>query len=409
MGAYASDLLSTNQPFENRMFVGQRLDGGVPGVQPVDDLSSLVPLVENWDASGGGGETIASGFANWISAHVGVGVHDLLMSNCARGGTPYSGLQRVPSGDYEQSPSGTYPYLRGLDQVTAAQSLLGPDSYSFRAILVVHGEGDILNTNYDQDIRSWQADYEWDISNITGQTNRIPMFHSQCSEWGRMGIPEQVWSPFKLLEEYEANPDKTVLVCPKYMLPYIKDGIHLTSDGYRWLGEYYAKAYDQQIIQGKQWSPLRPLLISRTNNVILLTFAGVVGQLAFDEAAVSNPQGTTTNPTGSPDGSVQLVNVGPYGFEYWDQAGSGDHWTCSTKVTSVEIANTNQVEVDLNQPPQGLNRHIRYAFSPTQITGPGITNWQEQARGCLRDSDTASSLSGHPLYNWCVHFDKACP
>jgi len=408
MGAYADAILSTNQPFLNRMFVGQRLDGGLPGLLP-DDLSALAPLVERWDPTQQGGETIASGFANWISSRVGVGVHDLLVSNTARGSATYAQLQRIPAGSPLQAPTGTDPYLRTLEQVEAAKGLLQDSGYLFRAIFAVHGEGDLFNSAYDLDIRQWQEDYEADIHGGTGQTNAIPMFHSQISTWGKIDYNWPRYSPFKVLTEFELNPSKTVLVCPKYMLPYLADAIHVTNIGYRWLGEYYAKAYYHHVILGESWSPLRPVEVTRTNTVITITFAGVVGRLVFDTNAVANPQGTIFDRHGSPVGDVAFAKVGPYGFEYCDEVGAGAPWSCSTYVASVSLMSSNRVAITLNQEPAGARRFIRYAYTALDVADGGQSGPLLGPRGCLRDTDPTPSICGNTLYNWCVHFDKACP
>ena len=116
------------------------------------------------------------------------------------------------------------------------------------------------------------------------------MFHSQMSSWGNLNA-NFCLSPFLTLLEHEQNPTKTVLVCPKYFFPY-SDGLHLTAAGYRWLGEYYAKAYYQQVVQGQRWSPLRPAQITRSNETIIINFTGNVGDLVVDTNRVSDPQGS---------------------------------------------------------------------------------------------------------------------
>jgi len=412
MGAYATELIHTNQPFQNKMFVGQELDGSLPELPP-DVLDQFVPLVERWHPEQFGGETLASGFANWISERVGPGVHDFLVSNAARGGSDYALLKRAPSGDPETAPTGTYPYLRGLQQVEAARALAGSDGYRFDAIFAVHGEGDSINPHYDEDIRQWREDYEADIRLITGRPQIVvPMFHSQISAWGNLGNATRTLSPFLTLEAHELHPDTCVLVGPKYFLPYRpEDGLHLTSLGYAWLGEYYAKAFHQHVMLKRPWSPLRPRPngITREGNVIRIEFVGQVGDLVLDTNLVSNPRATIFDLQASPTYTSALIQVGPYGFEYWDTAGSGSPWQCSTFVTDARVAGTNTVEVILNQAPAGLKRRIRYGYTALPQSQGGAGGPQGGPRGCLRDSDPASSRLGRPLYNWCVHFDKPCP
>ena len=411
MGAYGFDLIHTNQPFQNKMFIGQQLDGSLPDLQP-DDLSALVPLVEQQIPSQNGGETIASGFANWISAQVGPGVHDFLLSNAARGGANYELIKRQPAGQPGQTPTGTPTYLRSLDQVEAGRQLAGTNAYRFRALLSVHGEGDNINQQYDANIREWRSDYQADVQRLTGQTHDVPMFHTQISAWGNLGNATRTVSPFKMLAEHERDPLNTILVGPKYFLPYQpQDGLHLTGAGYAWLGEYYAKAYYQQVMLGQPWSPLRPVPggITRVGNIIEIQFTGQVGDLVFDTNLVTNPQGEIYDSQASPSYGPTWVQIGPFGFEYWDTHGSGNPWICSTVIVQAEVVPPDIVRLTLNQTPLGLNRWIRYGYTALPMNAGGGGGPESGPRGCLRDSDPAASRLGQPLYNWCVHFDKPCP
>lgn len=304
IGAGGYPVLSSNQPYANQMFVGQRLCDTRP-----DDLSAFVPLVERWETDTSCGETIASGFANSISARVGAGEHNLLVSNCGQGGTDYEGLKRLPAGNPSVAATGTVAYVRGLTQVVAGRGLAGPLGYMFRAVFSVHGESDVVNPTYDLSIRQWQADFQADIQARTGQAGTIPMFHSQNSSWS-LGWNRAGFSPYLMLQEHQANPGTTVLVCPKYFLPY-SDGLHLTAAGYRWLGEYYAKAYHQLVLCGQPWSPLRPISILRTNDTIDLTFTGAVGHLVFDTNLVSSPEGDVSDFTAGPCGPCLMVAADP--------------------------------------------------------------------------------------------------
>jgi hypothetical protein len=467
VGVGGYQVLSTTQPYANKMFINQQLDGAYLPLLP-DDLSELVPLVEGTDRFYTTGETIASGFANSISFWDGPGQHDLLVSNAGRSASGYEQLKR-----------GTAPYTRGTNQIAGGKAVAQYLGYRFQAIFAVHGEGDSINQNYDLNIREWQRDFTEDVSRQTGQSWDVPMFHSQIASFGGMTL-----SPYLTLAEHEANPAKTVLVGPKYFLPY-NDPLHLNSVGYQWLGEYYAKAYRQHVIQGVPWSPLRPIDIVRTNEFITVTFTGNVGSLVWDTNLVTNPQGTFYLPVYGPSvfvvidpvqdtvtfptthqlqpgdplffhgvtapGGIALdglttryfvrsipqsnsvtvatstngpivdftstgtnvftylpkqVVIGPYGFEYFEDAGSGIPWRCATEIVSAEIISTNQVRLRLSQIPTAGYRRLSYAYTATEFTSAGPTTGR---RGNLRDSDPATSLYGRTLYNWCVHFDKPVP
>jgi hypothetical protein len=277
IGAGGLPLLSVTQPYANKMFAGQAVDSGRPHAPPFEEsLTGLVPLVEGSNTLGVG-ETMASGFANSVSFWLGKGEHDLLVSSAGRGGAPYDSLKK-----------GTTAYARGLNHIAAGKSLCGQLGYQFQAVFVVHGEADHINPDYRAGVRQWQADYEADAQILTGGTGPVPMFHSQISAWGNLNAALTI-SPFLVLAEHEANPLKTVLVGPKYVLPY-SDGLHLDAEGYRWLGEYYAKAYRQHVIEGRPFTPLRPVSITRDDNVIDVTFTGNVGPLVLDTNLVTDPR-----------------------------------------------------------------------------------------------------------------------
>lgn len=375
-GSQGSPALSRTPLAGHWCFANLKLDGLGAALPAPEDLNSLGSLAEGLDASYGV-ETIATGFAWYVGSQA--SGHRLLVSNWGKYGSAYAALARSPaSGSPNVQATGTAPYLRGLNQVLAGRRLLG-SRLQVRALLVVHGEADVNNASYDANIRQWQLDAETDYNALTGQSGRIPMFHSQHSSWSApvLGSQATATSPFKLYSEHKANPTKTTLVCPKYFLAHDPtDGGHLTASSYRWLGAYYGKAYAQQVVSGTQWEPLRPASVTRTANVIDVMFTGNVGQLVLDTGLVSNP--------------------GSYGFEYFDDG-------ATPSITGVTITGTNSVRVTLASTPAGANKKLRYGYTATAGNFGGPTTGP---RGCLRDSDPARGMAGEALYNWCVHFEE---
>ena len=167
-----------------------------------------------------------------------------------------------------------------------------------------------------------------------------------------------------------------MLVGPKYPFPYARDGLHLTNEGYEWLGEYYAKAYATQVLEGRRWEPLRPLEITRSGPQIVARFAVPSSPLVLDTEHVTDP--------------------GDLGFEVVDGGG------VRVAIQSVEVTAPDTVTLTIDGPASGDLR-LRYAYTgtPGQVGGP-VTG----PRGNLRDSDPTRSRSGRPLHNWCVHFDE---
>jgi hypothetical protein len=327
----------------------------------------LVPLIEP------SFETIASGAANQVSFLE--SSEDILMSNIGTNG-----------GIYDLQKKGTGLYELGLAQFGNAPQAVTYELYRYLpgAIFVVGGEGDIVNPNFGPNIRQWQADYEKDIQFLTGSTATIPMFHSQVSSWTDPFFQslETASGPFDLLTESEDNPTKTILVCPRYFLPYggpgaLFPGLHLSNEGYRWLGEYYGKAFKRLVVDGAPWTPLKPAGIVRSGTTITAVFDVLAPPLMLDTTMVTNP--------------------GNFGFEFSDGSPT------PPAIVSVTITGPDTVEIVLSAEPTGAVERLRYAYRGIPGNPGGPTTGP---RGNLRDSDNTPSLYGYSLYNWCVHFDK---
>ena len=365
---YGSAALSTMQLYTHLSFnTGVRAGA--------DGLTGFIPLVETWD--GAHGETIASGLSNqaaslWEAA--GYTRPDLLVS--AHG---------VDGARYELIKKGTASYTAGLAQMTAGHAIAGEKglSYAVRAVTVIHGESDhndfkgtLGNPNYAAHLIEWRGDYEADAQAITGQTAPVVMFYCQVSSWTAFGtatstIPGQQWQVAR------EQPDRFALVGPKYFLPYV-DGVHLTGDGTRWLGEYYGKAYSRVFREGQPWRPLAPSAATRLGTAVTVEFAVPAPPLVLDTMAVADP--------------------GNYGFEFVDGSMS------PPAITAVELTGPSQVTLTLAGEPTGPTPVVRYAYTGAPGAAAGAMTGP---RGNLRDSDATPSLYGYALYNWAIHFEIA--
>ncbi|MCA9661819.1 MAG: hypothetical protein KC486_26000, partial [Myxococcales bacterium] len=314
--------------------------------------------------------TIASGLAN-LTAELELAEgrpHVVAASAHGISGTPYVNLKK-----------GTASFAAGMTQVAAAAQIAADqgDTLAVRAVTIIHGESDHLGGNllYADNLLEWQADYEADVTAITGQVHPVPMFLCQMSSWTRYNSATSP-IPYAQLDAADTRPDRIFVVGPKYFLPYV-DGVHLSGDGERWLGEHYAKAYRRVLIDGQPWVPLRPRALTRDGAVITVDFDVPAPPLVLDAELVSDP--------------------GNYGFEFWDSSGA------PPTITSVELTGDAQVTITLAEAPVAGNKRLRYAFTgiPGQNGGP-----QTGPRGNLRDSDPTQSRHDYPLYNWAVHFDE---
>lgn len=358
-----SQVVSIEQPFENVSFVTGVRAGGA-------GLDAFIPLVETWDGSQG--ETLASGMANLLSQRAidAGGEHRSLFSAHGVGGQPYSALRK-----------GTGPYANGMAQVAAGLALAqaAGEAYAVRAVMIVHGESDHIgnNASYDLDLLEWQSDYQADIQALTGQTLPVPLITDQMSSFSAYGEATSA-IPQLQLEASRNAPNRIVLMGPKYVLPYVPDGVHLTGEAERWLGEMHAKVFERVLVQGEPWRPVSPREITREGAEITVRFWVPAPPLVLDEAIVTNP--------------------GSYGFGYTDSSGA------APTITSVALAGDDAVRITLSAVPVGGNQRVTYAMNgiPGQPAGPTTG-----ARGNLRDSDATASRHGYALFNWCVHFDEA--
>ena len=379
IGAAALSALSTTQPFSNVMFNEGLVVFPGNDSNPWVPATSLVPLVEYWNSAQDFGETIASGFANtayqWM-LEAGVKM-PLMMSNMGVGGTAYSGLKK-----------GTQAYANGQLQVSTAKSLAaaaGYASYGVRALLIVHGEADEVNNVYDQNIATWQQNFEADTMALTGQSTNIPLILCQTSggfnDQGSSFLPSGQYSPQLMLQASVNNPGKVILTGPSYMCQYNTAGPHMVAAGYRKNGAYFAKAWMKTVFQNKPWRPLSPRSIVRDGLNVYVDFWVPVPPITIDLVNVTQPN---------------FVAGSKYGFEWWDSSGA------PPAISAINVTGPTSIQIVLASVPTGTNKQLRYAYSFVATSPAGPTSGP---RGNLRDSDPAVSYYGDALYNWCVHFN----
>jgi hypothetical protein len=389
VGHLGTPALSTTQPYSNLMFIGGdafESTGGLVLTAASAYLASFVPLTTGYLIAGNPAaqtndneERITASMANC-----------LFQSILANDGTARTFLASVAcfsGNDYAHIKQGTQTYANALAQFTAGKRNAVAAGYTYRvaAISLLHGEQDQTEgtANYAADLAQFQSNYETDIKAITGQTTGVPMFLSQLSEQGNNTTTRQVFIAEAQRQAMLANPARLYITGPKYMYPYA-DGQHLQNTGYRWEGEYHAKAIRRVVYEHKPWTPLMPLSAALYKNVITLKFAVPVGPLVIDTTLVTEP----TNVAGSSKG-----------FEFYDNSGS------TPTITGVAIAgaNSDMVQLTLSATPTGTTHQIAYAYTAGSNSAQGGTTGNSP-RGNLRDSDPYPSQYGNTLYNWCVHF-----
>ncbi len=235
---------------------------------------------------GGEGETIANGMCDHLTQSIS-NLHakqvNFLFSYAGQGGRYIRELNKLHDDAKDlragSRRSGGGYYKTSIDDVKRAKRTA--DSlqigYSVFGITWMQGEANgtrrlnrwdsILTLQeataiYKSDLIQLKNDYQQDIKAITGQKQKIPFFTYQTAG-DLAGIAQ--------LQATDQEKDM-FMIGPTYMLSNAEnsyyysrdklvhgDGIHLTADGERWLGEQFGKVMRKVIIEGKDWHPLRPL------------------------------------------------------------------------------------------------------------------------------------------------------
>lgn len=280
-------------------------------------------------------------------------------------GQPYSVIKK-----------GTATYNDVLAQVSR---ILTFGSLIVRGFIVVHGEADAGNANYDANLIEWQGNYETDIRALTGQSEPLYMFVAQTASI-RNYYPTTLNAHQSALKQLAASVEnqKIILAVPEYIFSY-NDNVHITGPCQRLMGEYLRKAYQKVVLEGRDWRPVSPKTFTLGSNYVDIQFYVPVAPLVLDTALCTDP--------------------GNYGFMYSDAAGN----TISSVALKAGTQDTVRVTLSGNI---GATAAIDYAYN----TGTaGISGPTGGARGCLRDSDPALSRwdgTTH-LYNPCVIFKQA--
>lgn len=336
LGLGGVPLLSTTQPFGNLTFKKGLIWGGQ---DPDDDFA---PLVESSQ------ETMSSGLANALSWWTLPKPLVTLVSVHGYNGAPYRDL----------APGGRGFYEIGIASVRRGQALATARglSYAVGAVTVVHGESDADegSTHYADDLFAWQAAYERDVRAITGQPGPIPMLITQTSSHPSSDVV------LAELDAHVRSSGRIVLVGPKYHLSYF-DLVHLDSEGYRWMGEMYARVYQRVVIEHGVWEPLRPVDVRRDGREVRVSMLVPVPPLR--------------------------IGKGPTGLSFTDGTAA------PPSIAYVHVEPPDTLVVVLDRAPAGAGT-LSYAR-----TGPGS----------LVDSDVTPSPHGYDLANHAVAFELAVP
>jgi len=333
-----------------------------------DTLVGFVPLEAK--AGQGGydrGETPMEAFANTLTAQAAAQgeVYRSLSFMAAHAGTNYSQMKK-----------GTQVYANLLAGLTKAVELAQVEGWNVvvPACLVKHGESDIGNSNYLNDLLEWRNDVDADIKAITGQSADVHFIIGQPSSHGT--FPE---SSLAMLEAHQTNPYHHVAGPDYPFAAEYADNLHMNGPGYFMIGEQMARAYQDAVAAGGGKSRITQITQAQRDGItVTLSYEVPVAPLVFDTTIV-------------PERDIK-------GFRFFDS--SGEITVLSAAIRDdATFTGVGKIELELGQLPNGENEVVDYAMGPQ--SNPRTE--ANRPRGNVRDSaPETSAYDGRPLYNWGV-------
>lgn len=322
-------------------------------------LEFVIPCRENVGTRPGQ-ESPSSGMAWQVHEKTG---HTVLVSTAGSSGTAIADIS-----------SGTATFTGATKMIQAAVVMAEQLGMEYVPVLVlVHGNQNAANgttvASYRAAMESLRAQYETVINTATAKTESLNMFVGQLSNiipyGGTAGTTKT--NTIGIAQYQEARDNEFIhLASAQYARPY-SDGEHLTSAGYRTEGEVIGAVVGGWINDNTK-SSLVPVEtgVVQSGNTITIPVKGCVGSLVIDTTRVANPGNYGFIITGATIASVAVSGSGASAQIVITKTDT----TAATRVSYAEAGIAGQ--------------------SPGAMTG---------SRGCIRDSQAGSSLSGLPLYN----------
>ena len=322
-------------------------------------LEAVIPCREN-AGTRPGQESPSSGMAFKIHDLTG---HTVLVSDACSSGTAI-----------EDISSGSATFTGATKMIQSAVAMAEKLGMQYVPVMVlIHGNQNAAAgtsiSSYRTAMETLRAHYESVINAATGETQSLHMFVGQLSNTipygGTAGSTKT--NNIGIAQYQEARDNALIhLASAQYARPY-SDGEHLTSAGYRTEGEVIGSVVGGWLNDSAK-SSLVPIEsdVMQSGTTITIPVAGCVGDLVIDTARVTDPGNYGFALTGATIASVAV-------------SGSGT----AAKIVITKADST--AATALSYASQGIAGQ-----NPGPVTG---------SRGCIRDSQSGSSLSGLPLYN----------
>jgi len=332
----------------------------------------------------------ASAGADYITVHTAVG-------EAGRGISVINKQTGSTTGDYGRAYAATLFEVGVITRLAKAAN----KTYGVGMLMMTHGEADTFNTAYKDQLIQLMVDTNIDISAITGQTYKIPMYLSQQNTFPVPGTGEarSISSNAQWQMGVEHKGD---FVCtgPKYQYqghdPGQLDGVHLSAVGYQMLGEKTAQVYYERAVLGHDWQPLQPTHVERSGRVVTVHFNVPVPPLNWDTTFASPVITEWANGKGF---ELRVKNS--------DALQDLADTTSNIIIESVAISG-DSVQVTASSDLPTNNLVVGYAFTSQgqQLADhSGASRW-----GQLRDSDTfTGGTTSLPNPNYCVGFEIPVP
>lgn len=322
-------------------------------------LKSVIPCRENVGVHPSN-ETPGSGIGWQIHERTG---HTVLISNAGASGTAIAGIS-----------AGTPAFDGATKMIQAAVAMADELGMEYVPVMVlIHGNANAaIGTSvasYRTAMENLRLQYQSVINNASGGEYSLPMFLGQLSNvmpyGGTAGTTKS--NTIGIAQYQEARDNALIhLASAQYARPY-SDGEHLTSIGYRTEGEVIGSVIGGWINDNSK-SSLVPVEsgVVQSGNTITIPVNGCVGDLVIDTSRVTDP--------------------GNYGFLLE-----------GATISSVAVSGSGaSAQIVITKTDSTLATRVSYAETGIAGQGPGAVNG---SRGCIRDSQPGTSLSGLPLYN----------
>ncbi|WP_242626873.1 hypothetical protein [Klebsiella pneumoniae] len=322
-------------------------------------LEAVIPCREN-AGTRPGQESPSSGMAFKIHDLTG---HTVLVSDACSSGTAIADIS-----------SGSATFTGATKMIQSAVAMAEKLGMQYVPVMVlIHGNQNAAAgtsiSNYRAAMETLRAQYESVINAATGESQSLHMFVGQLSNiipyGGTAGTTKT--NNIGIAQYQEARDNALIhLASAQYARPY-SDGEHLTSAGYRTEGEVIGAVVGGWLNDNTK-SSLVPIEsgVVQSGTTITIPVAGCVGDLVIDTSRVTDPGNYGFVLTGATIASVAV-------------SGSGS----AAKIVITKTDSTTATAISYAS--QGIAGQ-----NPGPVTG---------SRGCIRDSQTGTSLSGLPLYN----------